>query len=226
MKCKPEKHLPYFSVLEALQESRGCSLCALETACMSRYFESLLYEHVNDPRIRAELARSKGYCARHARRLLECRDGFGTSILYQDHVRAFAEAIDEIAVQSKPRRAKNRAHWTLHEGCPACRVQQDARERHISVFLEWLGDAEMQRGFQESAGFCVPHFFAVMDATKQPATREFIGGVMREKYDRLLSELAEFQRKNNWQFCREPMGQEGDSWMRAVNMIVGDKDVF
>jgi len=67
---KFEKHLPYFIVLEAFQASKGCALCNLETEGMRHYLDSILYESVNDTKVRAELKRSHGYCHRHAHQLI------------------------------------------------------------------------------------------------------------------------------------------------------------
>ena len=66
MKRTPEKHLLYFTVLEAFQKAKGCALCELEAEATRRYLDSLLYESVNDPGVRENLVRAKGYCRRHA----------------------------------------------------------------------------------------------------------------------------------------------------------------
>jgi hypothetical protein len=81
MKRKPEEHLPYFTVLEAFQKAKGRAMCELEADAARRYLDSLLYESVNDPGVRENLIRSKGYCLRHAHLLLGFKDGLGTAIL-------------------------------------------------------------------------------------------------------------------------------------------------
>ena len=226
MKRKPDKHMPYFVVLEALRESRECPLCALESVCMSRYFDGLVYERVNDPGVRGDLARSKGFCHRHAHRLLECGDSFGTSILYVDHVRNFAHFIEDVGGRQDTLRLKDAKNWAVHEGCPACRLQMEDRERRVHMLLEGLSEPEMLHAFQESAGLCVPHFLIVMEAARDAETRRCIIEVMRDKYGALLADLSEFQRKREWQHAHEPLGKEGDSWARAVRMIVGGRGLF
>lgn len=218
--------MPYFVVLEALRESRECPLCALESACMDRYFDGLLYERVNDPGLRKCLVRSRGYCSRHAHRLLECNDGLGTSILYRDQVRDFTDFFEDMAEHREALRTTQARMWTAHESCPACRLQLDARQRHVQVLLEGLAEPEMRNAFQEGVGVCVPHFFVVMDVVKDVETRRCIIEVMRNKYGELLAEMSELQRKKQWHYAREPIGKEGDSWARAVRMMVGKKGVF
>lgn len=221
MKRKVQKHLPYFAVLEALRESPECPLCALESACVSRYFRNLLYERVNDPGGRTDLARSRGFCRPHAHRLLEYAGALGISILYGDQVRAFLEFLERLAKGGRAPRLGEFPTWQSHDGCPACRLQTNTRDRHISVLLEGLAEPEMHRSFQESAGLCVPHFLRVVERAKDVETRHFIIQVVREKFVKLLADLSEFQRKQDWQFAHEPVGPEGDSWVRAVRMIVG-----
>ncbi len=61
-------------------------MCHLEVDAIFAYFDSILYESVNDPKLRANLIRSKGYCHRHAHFLPGMRDSLGIAIIYQDQL--------------------------------------------------------------------------------------------------------------------------------------------
>lgn len=217
-----EKHMPYFDVLEALAMTPECALCLLEAKSLRRYFETLLYEMVNDPRVRGELAHSKGYCHRHAHMLLDCHSSFGTGILYQDQVRAFIEFLTSLSSTGFRRTpVKAAREWNAHDGCPACRIQMESRERSVSVFLEGMTEPNMRAAFERSAGFCVPHFFIVIECAKTPDMRAYMTQVHKEKYAELATDLTEFERKNDYRFTNETMGKERDSWSRAVKMAAG-----
>jgi hypothetical protein len=41
-------------------------------------------------------------------------------------------------------------------------------------------------------------------------------------YEKLLSELDEFIRKDDYRFANEPLGEERDSWTRAVAARVSE----
>jgi hypothetical protein len=227
MKRNLEKHMPYFDVLEALAKTPECALCALEAESVKRYFDTLLYEMVNDPNVRGELARSKGYCHRHAHMLLDCHSGFGTGILYQDQVRAFIEFLTSLSSTGRRRTPlKTAREWNAHDGCPACHIQMESRERSVSVFLEGMTEPDLRAAFERSAGFCVPHFFIVIESAKAADVRAYITKVQQEKCDELARDLAEFGRKHNYRFTHETMGKEGDSWLRAVKMIAGARGLF
>ena len=227
MKRNLEKHMPYFSVLEALTKAPECALCMLETESLQRYFETLLYEMVNDPKVRRDLAHSRGYCYRHAHMLLDCHGGFATAILYQDQVAAFIEYLTSLSSMGLRRAPiKIAREWNAHAGCPGCRVQMESRERSVSVFLEAVTEPDMRAAFERSAGFCVPHFFIVIGSAKAPDVRAYVTQVHREKYAELARDLAEFERKHDYRFTHEAMGKEGDSWSRAVKMLAGGRDLF
>jgi len=223
----PEKHTPYFVVLEALQAAKSCPLCALEKDCARRYFDSLLREFVNDPDVRGELRRQKGYCPRHAHQLVGHGDGFGTAILYKDQAElllSFLKVLQDALPKGSPR---SELSWERgHSLCPACREQKRDRERYVAVLVEGLHDGEMRSAFEASPGLCVPHFLAALEAAKHAHLRSYLAETQRAKAGDLLHDLDEFCRKHDYRFQREGFGKEGDSWVRAVQMLVGEEGVF
>ena len=227
MKRKPEKHLPYFTVLEAFQKAKGCALCELEAATTHRYLDFLLYESVNDPGVRENLLRSRGYCLRHAHLLLGFQNGLGTAILYQDQVRLFLDFLAGLqGLSAKVLRKGASAGWARHETCPACRLQIEGRQYHADVLLEGLAHEEMRAAFESSPGLCVPHFLLALDRTRDAERQQFLVGVQEKRFKELLAELREFCRKHDYRFSGEGFGKEGDSWIRAVKMLTGSRDVF
>jgi len=226
MRRKKEKHLPYFSVLEALQKARTCPICDLEIEAVQRYLDSLLYESVNDGGVRADLLRSRGYCNRHAHVLLGLEQGLGIAILFQDQVRLFLGFLPGIE-RMPPRslRKKLSEPWGRREHCPACRIQNDAQDRYLSVLVEALLDDEMRAAFDASPGLCAPHFMGALRVVEDADVRRCLIETERKKFEELLHDLEEFCRKHDYRFSREGFGKERDSWIRAVNMMTGRKDV-
>jgi len=227
MKKAPEKHMSYFDVLEAFQDAGVCALCELESRSMRRYLDNLLYENVNDVGIRGDLTRSRGYCRRHAHMLLEFADGLGTAILYRDQVKLFIEFLKGLGGPSAKLGRKNLPRsWNRQALCPACVIEAHARQGYISTLLKWLGEPEMRKAFDGSAGLCAPHLLLVLGQVSNAASREYLVAVHVKKYAGLADQLAEFIRKQDYRFRDEPAGIEKDSWQRAVCMMVGMKDVF
>jgi len=226
LKRSHEKHLPYFRVLEAIQGSKGCPLCALEDTAISRYFEGIFYEKVNDPSIRNDLRKSAGFCARHAHRLTEFGDGLGTAILYQDQIRLIIEAIERLASTPVKRGRVERPSPGGHRGsCPACRFAEQSRSRNIRTLLDGLEDADMTEALHGSPGLCYPHLVRALEHAEDRQRKQLIE-IHRPKLDALLHMLEEYQRKQDYRFAAEADTQERDSWLRAVEIAVGRKGVF
>jgi hypothetical protein len=227
MKKGPQKHMGYFDVLEAFQKARVCALCELEDRDIRRYLDNLLYENVNDVGVRGDLARSRGYCRRHAHMLLGFADGLGTAILYRDQVMLLLDFLKgQRGLPAKLYRRNLPKAWNHDAACPACAIQAQGRQGYMSTLLEWLEEPEMQAAFDASPGLCVPHMLLVLHQVRGEARRDHLLKVQQSKFEILAHELAEFTRKQDYRFRDEPAGAEKDSWQRAVCMMVGMKDVF
>ena len=74
--------------------------------------------------------------------------------------------------------------------------------------------------FKHSSGLCIPHLKRILP--KLDGNRR--GIVLLHQHDcleKLRGELAEFIRKNDYRFRDEVIGDEGDSYKRAADMISG-----
>src|SRR5207245_2366143 len=118
-----------FEVRDALTQP-GCAICQLAVRSVGRLIQSVAYEQVNDPGLRAELRRARGFCNEHAYRWLrEARSVLGTALIYRDVVHASLQAFDAGAATNGQRGGLLRGLLgssanQVGEGlCPACRVQ-------------------------------------------------------------------------------------------------------
>lgn len=223
---KPTKHTTYYELLDAVRNAPGCPLCNIEAVCIRRYFESLLYESINDPGVREELIRSRGYCQRHAHYLRQHGNGFGIAILYQDQIELFLRSLDELQTSLAKITTKREHAWSQTKTCPACRVQNDCRERYGSTLIQWIDDKEMRDAMDAGRGLCVPHFLALLGMTTDARLRMYLIEMQRTRMSSLLQELEEFRRKHDYRFRDERFGNEADSWSRAIKMMVGEQEVF
>lgn len=228
MKRVNEKHLPYYVTLESLKDSKSCFLCALEEPSLRRYLDSLLYERVNDVKVRADLKSSHGFCHRHAHLMAGSGNAFCAALLYQDHITGFADLLGGQAARAGNKRALSGAleTWNRHDRCPACRFQAGDRERYITTFLQHLEEEEMRTAYESAAPLCIPHLSELLGAVKRADQYRFLVAAQSAAWKRLSDELAEFIRKRQHEFALETMGREGDSWKRAVDTVSGGEHVF
>jgi len=222
---QPTKHNTYYELLDAIRGAAGCPLCDIEANSVKRYFDSLLHESVNDPEVRAALIRSRGYCERHAHYLQTHGNGLGIAILYRDQIEHFLRSLDGLeAVSAKFRRKGTNAKWPRSDLCPACRTQNDSRNRHSSTLIEWIHDEEMRSTLDASRGFCVGHFLALLEMPMDAKARALLIETQRVRMMSLLHDLEEFCRKHDYQFSGEGFGSESNSWLRAIELMVGSGD--
>jgi len=216
---KHEKHLAYYRMLEALQTARRCVFCDLECKGIAMYFGGLLYEKVNDPGVRAALLDSGGFCPRHAHMLANLGDGLGTAIFYADQVRLRREFLDHGI-------PLGHAWDRTDSACPACQTEDRMRTLNTRTLLLGLQDQEMRDALAASSGLCFPHFVV---ALKQADDSEIAKDLIRMQKERLGSlslQLQEFIGKYDYRRTDEEFNDERDSWLRAVEMVSGVKDVF
>lgn len=227
MSAMKEKGLEFFAVLEALRTAQRCPLCELEVRGIQKYFDSLLYESVNDPGVRARLREARGYCGRHAHVLLGFRNGLATAILYREQLEEFAKYLAAgPSRQSRARRSHPRGTWTQEDRCPACAVQITLRTCYQDVLAAWLLEEPLRSAFEQAHAFCVPHFLLCAEHMRVSETRRFLREVQAHKVTLLLNDLAEFIRKHDYRFSAEGFGREGTAWREAVLMMAGAEEVF
>ncbi|MHB9032621.1 MAG: DUF6062 family protein [Anaerolineae bacterium] len=229
--AKTGKHTPYYELLEA-QPKAGCPICRLVYKATDRYLDSLLYEAVLDPDVRAKLKAAQGFCAAHVE-MLGRRSGraLGIALIYRDIVRAAINGAEKgtsnitnkLAAAFKRNQPGPRLAKALRtrQVCPACQIGAEAEHNYTSLMLMHIADPEFQKAYAEGEGLCLPHLLAVLELAVTADQVQSLMNPQVERYKLMLHELDEFIRKRDHRFRHEPMGDEGDVWLRAMNAIVG-----
>ena len=228
-----EKHLNYFNLLDALKE--GCPICYLVRASTHKFMENLLYEHVNDPGMRKNLRSSLGFCNKHSWELQKFGDSLAFSIIYEDLIAIVAHRLEKSSKSFKSVRAlfaellqeKERHYFKKRKNaCPVCKVAAETERNYISEFIDYFNEPELHNIFKDSFGLCLPHLLQVLEKCKNEKLFNSIKSIELEKLSILIKELKEFQRKCDYRFSKEGYGKEKDSWIRAVEKMIGEEGVF
>jgi len=219
------KHTPYFEVLESLQKAKKCALCEMKERSNHRYFDSLLYENVNDPALRKKLIRSGGFCSHHARILLEFGDGLGVSIIYQDQLKAILSFLQDIqSLHPASLSKKALSYIKSREQCPACEQEHQNDEHRLQTLLSGLTEAEMRQALEKSPGLCLSHLIKALTLKTEPEIQQYLIAMHKSKYSDLLAELHEFCKKHDYSHSDEKFGKEHDSWRRVVDILTIAQD--
>lgn len=201
---------------DALREAcllEGCPICRLEHDADFRYLDRLLYEQVNDYKVRLQLRASLGFCSDHALMAMEELQGkaLGLAIIYDDLLRVVLEQLDTRQIVLKSVKT-----------CPACENRREMTGRVLTELSKTILQPAMQTALKASQGLCFGHLQQVLDHVRVPEKRKTLISLQREIMEKLRVELAEYIRKNDYRFTGEPFGPERDAWRRAVSLSKKD----
>ncbi len=216
--------------LDRALKQPGCPICRVSQEGVHRYLDGLVYESVNDPGVREHVTLALGFCNRHAWEMSQLPGAsLGLALLLRDSSKQWQKQLD--AVGAPGGRAEDFAHQlaqasTPQRKCLACEQQSDIEHRFIETLLESLSDQAFTDALRGSSGLCRPHFVETCAAATGPSLLERLSTVQRAINQRLIGELDEFIRKNDYRFRGEGFGQEGDSWIRAIDHLSGRDDAL
>jgi len=224
------KHIPYFNLLDALKES-GCAICTLIKKSVHKSMDDFLYERVNDPGVRKEIRESFGFCNRHAWQMQKFGDGFGLSIIYHYLLGLLIDKTDKqmdakTLIKGLLQDKEIRNFQKIQNTCMVCKEAKEVERRYIEVFIENFEDAELQFAFKSSFGLCLPHLLTLLKLCKDAKISAEILRIESAKIKSIIEELKEFERKHDYRFSEEKFGREGDSWIRAIEKLIGKEGVF
>jgi hypothetical protein len=154
----------------------------------------------------------------------------GIAILYRDLLRQAGRSLEGARFDAGGLLRRGGAAaavraLTPEKGCPACAHRDEMERLSLAAMLEALAkrDKGMQAALDGSAGLCLPHVRRALALARDEASFAFLRGLMEAKLNGLVAELDEFIRKNDYRFTHEGFGAEGDSWKRAIGVVVGER---
>jgi hypothetical protein len=107
--------------------------------------------------------------------------------------------------------------------CPACEQQAMTEDSALASLLNDLGDETMVQAIQTSDGLCLLHFRQALARGGDAAACARLIHLQRAHFERLRAELSEFIDKSAYHLTSERLGVEGDSWLRAIAALSGQK---
>jgi len=234
------KFFSYFDLWDAFKKP-GCPICTLVERHSFLFLDGLLYERVNDPGTREELRKSLGFCNWHAWRALEVSNcALGLGIIYEDILRRIEERLNKIR-NSFPL-PREPFPWRLFRGskgpplqplqlgpnhrCPVCKSSRFFEEYYLRTLLDFISEEDFAREFARSSGICFFHLNETIKGYPHHKGLPLLIKKQIEKYTFLRGEVAEFVRKQDYQYAAEPSGPEIDSWKRSLEMVVGKREIF
>ena len=205
---------------------------------VTSYLDGLLYEYVNTPPVHRDFRAGRGLCNQHMWQLPTYRGvSLGVAILDAAVLDELLTIIDHHAVGTESasplgrlRRGRAPGAGELAQAleptgpCIACREAERVEQRTLRTLTGHFDRFEAI--FAQSDGLCLPHFRALLRTPMTAVTTVTITQAQRGIWRRLQGELEEFKRKSDINHAGDPMGAEGDSWVRAIDAIAGTRDAL
>jgi hypothetical protein len=208
-----DKHMTYFALLEACT-SAVCPICTLMATGIERYFDSLLYEYVNDIGMREKFRQDFGFCNYHTYQFISYNDGLAIALTHRDLLIEVLRRLDTPrGTQALLKRDTNR--------CEVCELALKLEDNNLTIMLSHLPDEKFQQRFRASEGLCLPHYKALLvrGGKTLPA---WIHAFHQEKYQVLLTAIDRYLESCNFSLGdRRPVltREESLCWQKLVRVL-------
>ena len=225
--------ITYLKIKRAIEKNTECFFCDLEAELEFRYLTNYLQELVMDSKARDKIVESRGFCNTHSYKLLAqankptISDQHGVALVMQSITN---QIIQDITLQNDAR--KNTLKIMIGKRCPACAHNEDYMKMYLHDFAEHLGSSEEFRClFKASKGVCIPHFTTIICMTERKKTSqsqrilEILLEVEGKNFERLNDELAEYIKRQSYEFPEKDRIALADVVPRSVEKIVGRREI-
>jgi hypothetical protein len=184
---------------------------------MEQYFDALLYERVNDGRLRRRFREAGGFCNPHSFQFMGYHDGLAGSILYRDLLTAWLEKQLDYPVQPLS---------GLLSGCPACAERAGTEETYLELVAEFLEDQQLKQALLRSDGLCLPHLGALAQRLRRRrrALPAWLLELQRDVAQRLMADLSSYLDASNFSLgsSRPALTRRQElAWQRALRKAAG-----
>jgi hypothetical protein len=229
-------NIAYLRIKRVIGSDEECFLCALEDEIESKYVDTYLSELVMDSSSRQRIIESRGFCNHHFYKMLIAAskpgssDGHGTALVNESIVEALIKDLHE----QKSHQISDLDKLLVTENkCPACIHLSKFAKIHATKIIELLssGNEEFLKLLKTSKGFCIPHFITLVHMAEEvmPNQSQKINKTLIEVEEknlrRLNSELAEYIRRQSYEFSEKDRRAVADIVMRSVEKIAGRRGI-
>lgn len=232
-----KQHIDTIPVWDAYKAKCECPLCELEGRNEAMYIENFLGGSVMEPDTRIEV-NEKGFCANHFRMLINAGNKLGVALMAHTHLKESATKLPSTQAGKKQgffaKPKPERESPSFIGNCILCERLNNTMDRYIyTLFYMWKTDGDFRRAFEESSGFCLPHYARIIkdapanlstsDAQTFLATAERI---QRESLERLDREIEWFTLKFDYRNADKPWGTSQDAVERTLLKLRGYRSIL
>ena len=230
-------------VNEAFDAGDECPFCQLERAVEQRTIRYTLGPGASymEPEVRLATDR-EGFCGAHFKKMYDYGNALGSALMMQTYfVRLFEEMtreMDHFQIPGKRGLFSKKGNGEEHALVQWARKKQDScficnkiaynMDRYYDTFFMLLKDAEFRTKVENSKGFCMRHFLAVMEqAADQVPNGQIqwfyptVFWLMKENMARVKGDLDWFIEKFDYRNASADWKNSRDAVSRTMQKLQG-----
>jgi ribosome biogenesis protein Nip4 len=224
--------ITYLHIKRTIASNEECFLCTLEDKIESKYMDTYLSELVMDASSRQKIIESRGFCNHHFYKMLIAANkpgssnGHGLALVNESIVNKLVQDLHKQEIHHVENFHKLVA---AENKCPACIHLAEFSKMYAEKVVELLSsdNEEFFKLLNESKGFCTPHFVTLLNMAKESMSIQSqrviktLIEVEEKNLHRLSSELAEYIKKQSYEFSEKDRAAVADIVPRSVEKIAG-----
>jgi len=189
---------------------RGCPICHVLDKDESDFMAELQYRTIKEEKVRQDIVSSNGYCNFHFHQMARMASPVGNAVLTKDLIDAEIKKIERGSFGP-----------TLRIDCLVCKYVDEREEFYVKEFKALLSEKSFQKEYKATDGLCQTHLRRVLNLLKENELSHFLLTTQLMHMKLLKHELEVFISKIR--STRRDMGDEKDSWLVAIEKMVGKK---
>lgn len=210
---------------EAFEKECECPFCVIEKRLEAEAVQYELGPAMMEPDHR-ELSNEKGYCNKHLGMLFENQNKLPLSLVLDTHLEEIRKKVSKMKnVPQKSIFKKSGEKPSIKDivsSCMICEKVEKTMDRYFKVMLDmWKTDSEFRRKFDESKGFCLPHFEKLYSLSNNEAFLKALVEKEENELEVLQADIHKFTLKFDYRNKDMEWGTAKDAPVRSVEKIAG-----
>ena len=227
---------------EAFETTDECPFCHLERMTEQRTIKYVLGPGASymEPDVRLATDR-EGFCGAHFKKMYDYGNSLGNALIMQTYfVSMFEEMVAEMdrfqkpgkrgIFAKKPTEESSLVTWmrTKQSTCYICNKLEYNMDRYYATFYQLIKDQEFRSKVENSKGFCMRHFLALMEkaTTELPNSQidwfyDTVFTLMRANLARVKGDLDWFVDKFDYRNSAADWKNSRDAVSRTMQKLQG-----
>ncbi len=214
------EHIYTIEINEHFGHRCGCPVCSLYSMLEKNEIEIITGAAMMEPAVRIETNRL-GFCNDHFNLMLTHGKRLPVALILQSHLEEIRAKINSAKPDATEKYLQN-----LEKSCYVCsKLDEKMKNVYSNIVHLWKTDPTFQKLFSEQPRFCMPHYRALLAASKELGRKDrlafcqALGGVAEDSFAELSGDIDWFCKKFDYRFAKEDWKNSKDAIERTVEAL-------